>query len=252
MQSSGPTDRAIAYYDDRASTMDSAYTAEPTGWVLDMIAEMKRTLRGRRVLEVACGTGYWTRYAAETAAHVTGVDAAPNMLAVARAKEATGHRRAAAGRRVRAVWRAGRVRRGAGDDGSPRATGSVRGVPRRLARPDGVAGSSSWATTSRGTAWPTSRTPNRRGGHLRAAPAAGPAAVRDNQELLHDGRATRDPRAVRRRAGDPRRHVLVVAELSGARRWPEPLAVARRTGESRGSDSGSWPVAGLKCRREAS
>ena len=87
MQSSGPTDRAIAYYDDRASTMDSAYTAEPTGWVLDMIAEMQRTLRGRRVLEVACGTGYWTRYAAETAAHVTGVDAAPNMLAVARAKE---------------------------------------------------------------------------------------------------------------------------------------------------------------------
>lgn len=41
---------------------------------------------GRRVLEVACGTGYWTQFIAASAAAVTGIDAAPEMLVQARAR----------------------------------------------------------------------------------------------------------------------------------------------------------------------
>ena len=85
--SSHPSDKVIEYYNNSASTMDAAYREEPRGWVLDMIADVRHTLCGRRVLEVACGTGYWTRYAAETAEHITAVDAAPNMIAMARAKD---------------------------------------------------------------------------------------------------------------------------------------------------------------------
>ena len=49
------------------------------------IAEVIRVhLQARRVLEVACGTGYWTQFATEVAACVCGLDASPEMLALAR------------------------------------------------------------------------------------------------------------------------------------------------------------------------
>lgn len=41
---------------------------------------------GRRVLEIACGTGYWTALVAVAADAVVGIDAAPEVLEVARAK----------------------------------------------------------------------------------------------------------------------------------------------------------------------
>lgn len=76
----------IGYYDRRAARMEAAYRGEPPAWVREMIADMQAALRGRRVLEVACGTGHWTGFAAAVAAHVTGIDAAPRMLELARAK----------------------------------------------------------------------------------------------------------------------------------------------------------------------
>ncbi|MEW6156809.1 MAG: class I SAM-dependent methyltransferase [Verrucomicrobiota bacterium] len=44
-------------------------------------------LRHRRVLEVACGTGYWTQFLVGSAEHVVAVDASETMLALARAKK---------------------------------------------------------------------------------------------------------------------------------------------------------------------
>lgn len=41
-------------------------------------------LRGRRCLDVGCGSGRWTRWLAERGAHATGVDPTAAMLAVAR------------------------------------------------------------------------------------------------------------------------------------------------------------------------
>jgi len=77
----------IGYYDKRAQQLDDAYRGEPPQWVREMVADMQAALRGRRVLEVACGSGHWTCFAARSAAHVTGVDAAPRMLELARAKD---------------------------------------------------------------------------------------------------------------------------------------------------------------------
>ena len=41
---------------------------------------------GARVLEIACGTGYWTQFIAPVALHVTALDAAPETLDIARGR----------------------------------------------------------------------------------------------------------------------------------------------------------------------
>jgi demethylmenaquinone methyltransferase/2-methoxy-6-polyprenyl-1,4-benzoquinol methylase len=54
------------------------------------LATLKRLipehLRGADVLEVACGTGYWTRHLAKTARRIVATDLSTQTLAVARAK----------------------------------------------------------------------------------------------------------------------------------------------------------------------
>ncbi|HMK47379.1 MAG TPA: class I SAM-dependent methyltransferase [Methanocella sp.] len=49
-------------------------------------AGMCESLRGRRVLEVACGTGFWTGIASREAAHIVALDISPRALAVAQSK----------------------------------------------------------------------------------------------------------------------------------------------------------------------
>ncbi len=53
----------------------------------EMAATVKRLLRGRRVLEVACGTGYWTQIASDVAARVVATDVADEMLDLAAKKQ---------------------------------------------------------------------------------------------------------------------------------------------------------------------
>jgi 2-amino-4-hydroxy-6-hydroxymethyldihydropteridine diphosphokinase len=53
--------------------------------VLDAAVEALGTLSGKRVLDVGCGTGRFTRALAARGAHVTGVDASATMLDAARA-----------------------------------------------------------------------------------------------------------------------------------------------------------------------
>jgi demethylmenaquinone methyltransferase/2-methoxy-6-polyprenyl-1,4-benzoquinol methylase len=43
-------------------------------------------LEGRNILEIACGTGFWTQKLARQALSVVAIDAAPEMLAIARAR----------------------------------------------------------------------------------------------------------------------------------------------------------------------
>ena len=47
---------------------------------------LKDSLRGRRVLEVACGTGYWTRILSEVAAAITAMDIGEEVMDLARRK----------------------------------------------------------------------------------------------------------------------------------------------------------------------
>ena len=48
--------------------------------------ELKKTVTDRVVLEVACGTGYWTAIAAQTAAKIVAIDTSEQMLDIAREK----------------------------------------------------------------------------------------------------------------------------------------------------------------------
>ncbi len=77
------------YYDQRAPEYEQIYLPrdEQHGRELgELSRELRQALRGRRVLEVACGTGYWTACAARVALRLTATNASLPMLAEAREK----------------------------------------------------------------------------------------------------------------------------------------------------------------------
>ena len=77
----------VAYYAERAQEFERIYEKPERREQLDELKRLVRdTLAGRRVLEPACGTGYWTAVAAQSAAHVTAFDVNESVLALARAK----------------------------------------------------------------------------------------------------------------------------------------------------------------------
>jgi ubiquinone/menaquinone biosynthesis C-methylase UbiE len=74
-------------FDTRAATYDVLRPADDNWWELYALVERVADLRGRRVLDVGCGTGRLSIALAERAgARVWGVDSSREMLAVARAK----------------------------------------------------------------------------------------------------------------------------------------------------------------------
>lgn len=72
----------MAYYRAVAGEYDQAYESHEDLRSLDALAQ-GLPIDGE-VLELACGTGQWTRFLATRGHRVTAVDAAPEMLAVAR------------------------------------------------------------------------------------------------------------------------------------------------------------------------
>ena len=75
------------YYAARAREYEAIYAKPERQRDLRRLErDIPARLAGRRVLEIACGTGYWTRLLAQSAAHVVGVDASAQTLEVARAK----------------------------------------------------------------------------------------------------------------------------------------------------------------------
>src|SRR6476659_4813559 len=66
-----------------ARQYDSVYATEGS-WLRDLALSIQQIARGRRVIEIASGHGRWTRYIAESAAHVCATDASPRMLEQAR------------------------------------------------------------------------------------------------------------------------------------------------------------------------
>jgi demethylmenaquinone methyltransferase/2-methoxy-6-polyprenyl-1,4-benzoquinol methylase len=77
------------YYAARASEYDRVYAKPERQEDLRAIERwLPARFEGRRVLELACGTGWWTRVIAPAAAHVVAVDAAPETLAIARERVA--------------------------------------------------------------------------------------------------------------------------------------------------------------------
>ena len=81
------TDDMKTYYARRAAEYERIYLRpERQGDLASLHAAIERACAGRQVLDVACGTGYFTASAARQALSVMGIDANDETLAVARAK----------------------------------------------------------------------------------------------------------------------------------------------------------------------
>jgi demethylmenaquinone methyltransferase/2-methoxy-6-polyprenyl-1,4-benzoquinol methylase len=76
-----------AYYARRAAEYESVYAKpERQADLRQMEAELVAPFTGRRVLEIACGTGWWTPHAAREAADWLATDLNPETMAIAQAK----------------------------------------------------------------------------------------------------------------------------------------------------------------------
>ncbi len=78
------TDQSAQFYAKSASNHDRVYDKpERQDDLEDMRERVAEVLDGHNVLELACGTGYWTRVIMESARHVHATDINPEMLAMA-------------------------------------------------------------------------------------------------------------------------------------------------------------------------
>lgn len=77
----------VEYYRRRAAEYEAIYAKPERQADLAVLRQaIPAMLRGARVLEIACGTGYWTQLAAEVAAEVVATDLAEEPMQIARSK----------------------------------------------------------------------------------------------------------------------------------------------------------------------
>jgi ubiquinone/menaquinone biosynthesis C-methylase UbiE len=77
----------VEYYRRRAGEYEAIYAKPERQSDLAVLRQaVPQHLAGRRVLEVACGTGYWTTLIAPLAASVVATDLAEEPMAIARSK----------------------------------------------------------------------------------------------------------------------------------------------------------------------
>jgi len=81
------------YYSRRAAEYERIYDKPERQHELEWLRQrIPQLFRGRTVLEVACGTGYWTQFIAREAKHVHACDINESVLDIAREKPiAQGH-----------------------------------------------------------------------------------------------------------------------------------------------------------------
>ena len=80
----------VKYYSDRAKEYEQIYEWRDPDRQEEqnqMGAEMRKALKGRSVLDVGCGTGYWTQRASTTAERITGIDINETVLDIAKSKK---------------------------------------------------------------------------------------------------------------------------------------------------------------------
>ena len=78
----------VDYYDARAREYEKVYDKPERQSDLGVLRDViPAVFAERHVLEIACGTGYWTRRIASQAASVIALDLAPSTLAFARAHQ---------------------------------------------------------------------------------------------------------------------------------------------------------------------
>jgi 2-polyprenyl-3-methyl-5-hydroxy-6-metoxy-1,4-benzoquinol methylase len=84
------SDDMVKYYRDRAKEYEEIYEWRDPGRQKEqdlMARELKNTFRGKRVLDIGCGTGYWTVMISETAEFILGIDINETVLEIAQSKE---------------------------------------------------------------------------------------------------------------------------------------------------------------------
>jgi demethylmenaquinone methyltransferase/2-methoxy-6-polyprenyl-1,4-benzoquinol methylase len=82
----------VDYYRRRAAEYEAIYAKpERQGDLAWLRKEILARLQGARVLEIACGTGYWTELVARVAARVVATDVAEEPMQIARAKRYGGN-----------------------------------------------------------------------------------------------------------------------------------------------------------------
>jgi ubiquinone/menaquinone biosynthesis C-methylase UbiE len=78
------------YYAARAPEYDLVYLKpERQADLLEIRRWLPTVFGGKSLLEVACGTGYWTQYLAPVAERVLAIDASPETLRIAQTRVAT-------------------------------------------------------------------------------------------------------------------------------------------------------------------
>ncbi len=78
------------YYRKRAQEYESVYYRDDPERQLEqrqLAEEMKAAVKGLDVIEVACGTGYWTEKASESARRILATDAVEEVVNIAKAKK---------------------------------------------------------------------------------------------------------------------------------------------------------------------
>jgi demethylmenaquinone methyltransferase/2-methoxy-6-polyprenyl-1,4-benzoquinol methylase len=77
----------VDYYRRRAGEYEAIYSRpERQSDLLVLKKKLAELLKHARVLEVACGTGYWTKVIADAATSITATDASEEPMSIARAK----------------------------------------------------------------------------------------------------------------------------------------------------------------------
>src|SRR6185436_1698499 len=80
-------DPLVRYYAQRAGEYERVYQKPERQIELQKLkVYIEKTFAGLDVLEVACGTGYWTEVLARSAASVLATDITEEVLAIARSK----------------------------------------------------------------------------------------------------------------------------------------------------------------------
>lgn len=80
-------DKLADYYAQRAAEYEQVYARPDRRRGVELLKQrLPRLFAGRQVLELACGTGYWTGAIASTASGVDALDVNEEVLEIARAK----------------------------------------------------------------------------------------------------------------------------------------------------------------------
>ena len=76
------------YYARRADEYEAIYHKPERQSDLRLLeSRIAEVFAGRKVLEIACGTGYWTQFASRSALSITATDINPEVIAVAETKQ---------------------------------------------------------------------------------------------------------------------------------------------------------------------